>query len=390
MMEEVTEERTELFAEFLQDVGRGIDTHTSRMREDIIAMLSFYIRRQLSSIRQSLRQEAERREEALMDEKAKAEALVGVAQESVQKQKTVLQDMVAMLGEAQRRLWCQRRFRSWRDWLARKQQQRRISGNLERFSNTLRAYHIYTQWRLFAAARRQHKITLADQMQWRCRETELLAQVEALKEIVEAERRRSDGLEEKMKMALVRGVCALNKEAVQVLRGTHTAEEERAEAERTETERAQVRAEEAETQAAPSRPHEAQTTRLPSMRTSQTLGSSARFEGHPAQTPTTMAAAAAGHSAGHDVFRHTPHGVPREGHRRAACPVHSFAPPGPPCHVCYAPDTCPYSPRSLSHTPFIVSVDPAAVRSYGDTPASQRPPNIAGKFARPVRPRPAR
>ncbi|RNF01149.1 hypothetical protein TraAM80_07199 [Trypanosoma rangeli] len=214
--------------DFLQQVGNGIDTHTTRLREDILLLLLPYLKEHLLVMKESLRAEAEHREQALQEEKREMEASLGAAEASVRQQQTLARGLVRLLGEAHRRLWWQRRFHDWQGWVAKRRQQRQLGRIVTHAANMTQARHFYTQWRLFALTRRECKFTLAEESRWKCRETELLAEVEALKGLVEEERRRSDGLEEKMKTAFVRGVCALNREAVQVLRGTQgaAAEEE--------------------------------------------------------------------------------------------------------------------------------------------------------------------
>ncbi|KAF8290769.1 putative Centrosomal protein POC5 [Trypanosoma cruzi] len=369
------------FGDFLREVGHGIDTHTSRMREDILLLLSPYIGEQLRLMRESLRAEAERREQVLMDEKREIEASLIVAEENIQKQKKLVQALALTLGDAHKRLWWRRRFRDWLEWILKKRQQRQLCRTMIQTGNMMRKHHFYAQWRLFAASRRQRKHALAEESRWSRREAELLAEAEALKGIVEEERRRSDGLEEKMKAAFVRGVCALNKEAVQVLRGAQTVEEEVG-----------------ESKGVPPRLYDARTVRLPSTRTSHTPSTTARFEGLPIQKTTTATTAPAatatitpiGPVCSQEGYSYQYTGVPQQASSQATCPLHHVCPPGPPCHVCYAPDTCAYNVRSSPHQPFVVSVDPSAVRSYGDTPASQRPPHVARRPVRTERPRVSR
>ncbi|KEG12720.1 hypothetical protein DQ04_01471060 [Trypanosoma grayi] len=366
----MTSEAAEQHEEFLQEVGAGIDAHTSRMREGILQMLTLYLKQQQIIIRESLRAEAECRERAILDEKREVEVELNSARNDIQKQKTIIRNLVLMLGDAHQRLWWQRRFRDWVSWLLKKRQRRQLDWTLKRSGNILRTYHLYAQWRLFAAARRQQRLALAEQSQWKLREAELLAQVEALKERAEEERRRSDCLEEKMKAAFVRGVCALNKEAVQVLRGTQETEDVE------------------EPRATPSRLFDARSTRLQSTRASHTPSTTARFDILQGQASSSAAAAAeattptaatgtattAAPLGGRMIQQRQ--GMGRQEHQQM-CPLHHVPTPGPPCHICYAPDTCTYNTRPVPHQPFVVSVDPSAVRSYGTTPASQRPPHIS-------------
>ncbi|RNF19641.1 uncharacterized protein Tco025E_04018 [Trypanosoma conorhini] len=339
-------------------------------------------------MKESLRAEAEQRERALKEEKREVEAALGAAEANVRRQQTLVRGLARLLGDVHRRLWWQRRFQDWLGWAARRRQLRQLGRVMAHAGNVTHTRHAYTQWRLFACTRRESKFARAEESRWRCREAELLAEVEALKGLAEEERRRSDGLEERMKAAFVRGVCALNKEAVQVLRGTQTA---------AAAAEAEAGDEAGETGGAPRpRLYDARAVRLPSARTSHTPSTTARPEIPPVQrtatattAPATTATAVAPVGGQEGGYAYHFHGVPQQEVSQATtCPAHPPALPGPPCHICYAPDSCAYNARASPHQPFVVSVDPAAVRSYGDTSVSQRPPHMTTRRSGRVEQRP--
>ncbi|KAH9588631.1 Pentapeptide repeat [Trypanosoma melophagium] len=391
----MTEEAVLRHEKFLQEVGNGINTHTSKMREDILNMLTSHLREQQFAIKRSLQDEAERREKILLEEKKETEILLRIAEDDRQKQMILVRRVTGVLGDIHKQMFCQRVFRQWLLWLIQKKKQRQLSEIASRSGNILRSYHVYTQWRLLAAVRRQQRLALAEESRWKSREAALLAEIDTLKGIVEQERHRSDELEEEARTALVRGVCALNREAVQLLRGTQSTEE---------------------AGVVPSQLYDARATRLPSTRASRTPSTTARFElppvhatTTPTPTPTPTTTGAAGvptaptgtTSAGvaipvtaktitaAPVSVSVPASAPaqeietgvlpmeaQEAHSHQTMPhaslVYQTLPPSPPCHVCYAPDTCAYNTSQRVHQPFVVSVDPTAVRNYGVTPLFQR------------------
>ncbi|ORC85231.1 uncharacterized protein TM35_000372040 [Trypanosoma theileri] len=386
---------------FLQNVGKSIDTHVSKMRENIVDMLASHLNEQQVAIKKSLQDEAERRERVLMEKKKETEVLLRMAENTSQKQTTLVRRVTGALGDVYKQMFCQRLFRHWLHWVIQKKKKRQLSDVTSRTGNILRTYHVYTQWRLFAAARRQQRLALAEESKWKSRETALFAEVETLKDIVEQERRRSDELEEEARTALVRGVCALNREAVQLLRGTLSTEEPGV---------------------VPTQLYDARTTRLPSTRASGTPSTTARLELPPvhaaAAATTTTATATTGAATSVTAKTITavppasipvppsflpeapsepvpapipvPTSAPAPQRERGVLPMeaqaahsHQTVPhpslmyqelsPSPPCHVCYAPDTCPYNTAQAAHQPFVVSVNPTAVRNYGVTPLFQRP-----------------
>ncbi|SCU72626.1 uncharacterized protein TEOVI_000420400 [Trypanosoma equiperdum] len=341
---------------FLHDVGCNVDVYTSRMREDILTMLGRYVNQQHQSIKESLHAEAVRRENAILDERRKIEVTAVGALREVERQKETMSRLVGGLGNANRRMWMQKRFHDWELWVLRKRHRKKLYKTIECHINGIRAYHVYTQWRLLAAARRHHRLAVAEQSQWKCSEAELVGQLEVLNKVIEEERRHSENLEEKMRTAFVRGICALNKEAVQVLKGAQLADP----------------------QASPLCPGGMRATRTSPPRYGATRGVSNIFDGSTFHTGAGTTMTAGRTADAEDATPLTGQFLPEI---RDCSPTPTKTTPArvtpPRHHACYAPATCAYSARTLPHQPFVVSVDPAAVRSYGDVPASKKPPYVA-------------
>nr|CCC93875.1 unnamed protein product [Trypanosoma congolense IL3000] len=319
--------------EFLRAIGNNVDVHTTRMRDDILHMLSHYMKQQRRHIRNALRNEATLRENELIEKRHKAEAALESARRTIERQNECIRHVATVLWGANSRCWLQRLFSDWKMWLLKRRQHRRGIALMGCFTNITCAFHAYTQWRLLAAARRHHRLALAEQLQWKRNEAELKGQVQALGKIAEEERRSKEDVEDKLRTAFIRGVCALNKEAVQVLKGSRQSDE---------------------AQLSPPKP-------------SGTPPPSATA---PTQLESHWAPKVSDHPSG-SCDKYPPRSTFSQDTVRE-CPSITAGTSHIQYHMCYAPSSCAYSAKILPHQPFVVSVDPSAVRSYGEVPSTKR------------------
>lgn len=122
-------------------------------------------------------------------------------------------------------------LRRWRDLVAKKKRNEMACETLIAQRNERQSRQAFTAWRLASlkqksdsllaktvAEHRRHTTKLQHEHQ--AVENQLRMESLALKEKLSAEEQRRDLLEEKLKAAFMRGVCALNLEAMQVLRAT--------------------------------------------------------------------------------------------------------------------------------------------------------------------------
>nr|CCC51693.1 conserved hypothetical protein [Trypanosoma vivax Y486] len=374
--------------ELVVDVGNTIDTHTVRMREDILSLLAASFREHVKNLRVSLEANIANREQTLLKEKLKVETTLSDSRQREKEERERVVYLIEQLAEMRQRLWLQRRFREWESWIARKRHRWSIQQAIECSRHIRQAYHVYTQWRLLAAARRHHAFTRDEELHWKCREAELLTRVEVLEVIVEQEKRRNAGLEDKMRTAFVRGVCALNREAVQVLKGGEGADGFGS---------GLLREEEG-----------------PS-------GINSNQSGHTSRGTFVMKGVGARHPEG--VAKNTVAAVEEERATTAKCGFYegevmemeeqqynlsgsiptnthgrSLHPRQqhneelreetnlqrqralpPSFHICYAPNVCAYNVANAARKPFVISVDPKSVRCVGDVPTPKKTANVTRK-----------
>lgn len=107
-------------------------------------------------------------------------------------------------------------FERWKGWAERRLQQRRVSELLQCSNQRIHIRQCWGAWRLFSAAkvlRRRQEVLM------RSRERQLIAETNTLKNQLEITEKRQKETDEQTKAAFLRGVSALNREALQVLRG---------------------------------------------------------------------------------------------------------------------------------------------------------------------------
>lgn len=298
-------------ADFVAEVAQNVEEECTRMNSHVSCMIEEYLRRRVQQVREDLEGMHNIRTEEL---KSMLEDSVTQKSRVEENQKgTVLQltKVLCTLAHSGERTRTAQLYHGWRSWTSQRRARRLIAEVQLSKVNALSVFRSFTQWRLYSAARRQvHE--RAKQLRVRdCREQELLGQIEIYQKQLAAERERCASLDEKLKEAFLRGMCALNREAVQALHGADDGGHE------------------------------------------EDVEAIAEILTRDSQSHRASAVQASNESMQREVD--------------GICPVHHLDHSGNFYHRCFAPDTCAYRseqrssppppPSSPPHAPFLVRAD---------------------------------
>ncbi|KAK7199990.1 hypothetical protein NESM_000048000 [Novymonas esmeraldas] len=311
---------------FVAEVAEEVSTTCARMNDHVSAMIEEYLRRRVQQVRDSAKQELEVVRQQLEQRIATAEAGKAVEEEQHLRTKARVAQFADTMQRAHTRVHVERAFLTWQRCADLRRARRRMSEELLARTERLGVFRTYVQWRLLAAARRQRRLEVSESQRRGCREQELLGQIEVYQRQLEEERANNVSLSEKLKDAFVRGVCALNREAVQVLHGSEENQDEDVEA----------------------------------------IAEILRSESHSRHRSVTP-----GHVDSSTLSHAHPHGV---------CPAHLVDSRGVFYHPCYAPGYCEYDRRpqprpqassdaaAAAATPFVVRGDLQSTRTVDSGP----------------------
>ncbi|KPA81227.1 hypothetical protein ABB37_03647 [Leptomonas pyrrhocoris] len=312
---------------FVAEVADEVRATSTRMNEHVCAMLEEYLHRRLGQVRCEMQRECDRQIEHAREEIAAVQAEKAAEEKrhaSAKKQLAEAAKALQQRGATAQLLAC---FVNWMRAVELHKERRRLAEEANRHQERSTTFQRYLQWRLFAAARRSAHLAAVELHERDCREQELQGQIDVYQKTLREEQENNETLNEKLKEAFVRGMCALNREAVQVLHGADDKQEDDVEA------IAEIL----------SRDSPSRRISIPQNKTEDTPHSNTHQ--HP-----------------------------------SICPVHQVDRSGQFYHRCFAPGYCSYDDRrprsrtppsssvsSAPPPPFVVRADPRAVRSFNAT-----------------------
>ncbi|KAG5488675.1 hypothetical protein JIQ42_00289 [Leishmania sp. Namibia] len=318
--------RAETDVSFVAEVAENVGGACARMSDHVSAMIEEYLRRRTQQVRDDAKQELDAVRRQLERRIADVEAAKAAEEECHHKTKARVMQAAVALQQMSAKLHLTRLFHTWQHCSDVRRERRRLAEEAHAHIGKLALFHAYTQWRLLAAARRQNRREAKESHRRDCREQELLGQIEGYQKQLEEERAKDADLNEKLKEAFLRGMCALNREAVHVLHGSEGNEDEDVEA------IAEILSRESH-----SRRRSVTPVRMDSSNPSNT-------------------------------------------HTHAICPVHHVDAKGSFYHPCFSPGYCEYDRRPASSAPvssgappsasapFVVRADPKSARSLDSGP----------------------
>lgn len=308
---------------FVGEVADEVRATCTRMNEHVSAMIEEYLRRRVEQVRQEVQQECDAQLDQMRLKITIAEGARATEESRYASLKLRLSDTAEALQQKDAKVRMQGFFLSWRCGAERRRERRRLAEEADRHRERLAAFQCYSQWRLFAGARRSAYLEAQELHKRDCREQELLGQLDVFQKLLRDEQEKNLKLNEDLKEAFVRGMCALNREAVQVLHGADESQEDDVEA----------------------------------------IADILSRDTHSRRLSTPQVKA-------EDSTRSTTQ-------HQSICPVHQVDRSGHFYHRCFAPGHCEYTqyrPHSCSPpssnvspappSPFVVRADPRAVRSF--------------------------
>ncbi|GET93347.1 hypothetical protein, conserved [Leishmania tarentolae] len=311
---------------FVAEVAESVGGTCARMNDHISAMIEEYLRRRTQQVRDDAKQELDAVREQLERRISDAEASKEAEEERHHKKKAQVMQAAVELQKMHEKIHLQCLFHVWRRCADVRRERQRLAQEAHVRIVRLGLFHAYMQWRLFAASLRQKRLEAKEAHKRDCREQELLGQIEEYQRQLEEKRAKDASLNENLKEAFVRGMCALNREAVHVLHGSEENQDADVEA------IAEILSRESHSR-------------------------------HRSVTP--------GHMDSSTLSNAPTHGI---------CPVHHIDAKGNFYHPCFSPGHCEYDRYSASRAPvssaappsasgpFVVRADPQSARSIDTNP----------------------
>ncbi|KAG5490149.1 hypothetical protein JKF63_00268 [Porcisia hertigi] len=311
---------------FVAEVAEEVSTACTRMNSHVSVMIEEYLRRRTQQIRDDAQQALDTVRQQLEGGIADAEAERAAEKERYQKMKARVLQVTVRMQEIHAKHHLTRAFHTWWRCADLRRARRRLAEKVQAHLVRLGLFHVYTQWRVFAATRHQSRLSSHMAHKSDCREQELIGQIEGYQKQLEEERSNNSSLKEKLKEAFVRGMCALNREAANVLHSSKGGQEEDVEA----------------------------------------IAEILSHESHSRHHPVTPG--------------HADNAIPSHTHAHSICPVHHVDPRGNYYHPCFAPGYCEYGRRPTPSAavssgtlpsasgPSVVRADPQSARSIDSSP----------------------
>ena len=217
-------------------LAREIDEHTGNMRNAVlhsIASIRNRIHQQTAEIMDRHREASTATERRLIHQINNLQDLLEKKENDLAKERSLSEKLLVMHQRQKRRhatqLLAVEALRAWRTVVREKKQRERLCAHLEQQRSDKEARAVFTGWRLEAIRQKneaQHEQLVSDhrrliaklQQEAQTAENKLKLDILSWKEKLAKEEEHRGLLEEKLKAAFMRGVCALNLEAMQVLR----------------------------------------------------------------------------------------------------------------------------------------------------------------------------
>jgi hypothetical protein len=217
-------------------LSREIDQHTSDMRNSVlhsIASIRNRIHQQTAEIMDRHREASSATERKMMQQIDNLQDLLEKKERDLARERSLNERLLAMHQRQKRRRATQdlavEALRAWRNIVREKKQRQRLCDHLVQHRTEKEARAVFAGWRLEALRQKaeaeqektanDHRRQIAKlQQEAQSSENRLKLEVLGWREKLAKEEEHRGLLEEKLKAAFMRGVCALNLEAMQVLR----------------------------------------------------------------------------------------------------------------------------------------------------------------------------
>lgn len=207
---------------FVYSVGRFMNEDFKLLQENVENRIEEYLRRRVLTLTSVWKKEKEmlqaQHDEVLQQQKEIASALEIRCSQLLVNQRQCANKLCRVREENA----MTRCFEKWKQWAVCRAQQKLEIEKIRNRNERFLLHQIWGRWRLSSAAKLLRK---RQEVLMRSRERKLLSESTQLRNKLEETELRQKEADEQTKTAFVRGVSALNREALQVLRGT-TGEDE--------------------------------------------------------------------------------------------------------------------------------------------------------------------
>lgn len=201
---------------FVSSVGKTFHSATDTLWLNIEKEIEDYLRQRLQELENEKENEIQTIENSHLQVCSVKDEVIASLEAQSSKWALLVHQLTEKMGEEHQRT-CLRQ--AWQSWINFKQQslhRKQIAIRLAAITERSLQQRRWAAWRLFTAIASQRK---RSEVLMKSTERKLLTEVSELKKSLANEQRAHEEAEDQRKTALVRGVAALNREAVQVLRG---------------------------------------------------------------------------------------------------------------------------------------------------------------------------
>lgn len=207
---------TEEDAKFIRGVVDFMHDDFQAVEKNVEKRIEEYLRQRVLALNVEAQKEVETLQNQHNDEIRKQKEIVKALELRCHQLLGKRKDFSKILHQLRPQAVAVKHFEKWKTWAIRHAEHRRLSDILFLSNQRVSMRQCWGAWRLFCAVRVLRK---RQEVLMRSRERQLVAETAALKSQLEKAAKRQKEADEQTKTAFVRGVSALNREALQVLRG---------------------------------------------------------------------------------------------------------------------------------------------------------------------------
>lgn len=218
-------------------MSQELDEHTVHLRKAVLASVASIrtrIHQQTAELLEREREETRETQRRLLQQVDGLTRLVETRNEELEKERQLNERLVAMVSRQKRRAreraLATEALQRWNEHVKAKKFRERMCAHLTDVRRERQARLIFNAWRVDAERQKaadaraqlegEHRRTVARLTnEFQSTENKMKLEVLALREQLSKEEERQALLQEKHKAAFMRGVCALNLEAMQAIRG---------------------------------------------------------------------------------------------------------------------------------------------------------------------------
>lgn len=208
---------------FTRELDSGMESDFTSMRQKIVSQVEEYLKRRTAELDSAFQAERQRLLDAHQDEMRVVEGSVLQLKLRLDRHRTQRSGCIDSLAQERAKALLKHWWSIWKSGAQRSILLKKAAVTLECSTNRATLQSRWATWRLWASKQtlqKRHEVYVQS------RERKLRAELNAAKAALSSLERKRSEVDEQTKEAFVRGVCALNREAVQVLHVGQTGDDE--------------------------------------------------------------------------------------------------------------------------------------------------------------------